>query len=282
MIAGPTAPTDPLAAGGAARGPLGRRRVARIRVVSRPERLAIGTVAIVAMLVFWQFAADEHWINPLAASSPSAIWHAAGSLISTGVLGKAVAETAGLFGVGFGFSLLVGLGVGIVVGWNPRVDAAVDPFVSILYAAPRIALTPLITVWVGIGFTAQVVIVFLTAVFPIIINVAAGVRTLDRNCFNVARSFLGTNIDVLRTVALPGAVPSIISGVRQGLAQALIGVVVAEYFVGQNGVGGLIVASGFTLNTANAFVGVFVFAGASLVLTGILKAFAQRADRWRI
>jgi ABC-type nitrate/sulfonate/bicarbonate transport system permease component len=258
------------------------RRVANLRVLATWQRVLIGTVAVAVALGFWQLAADEQWINPLVSSSPSGIVRAAAQLNRSGTLGTAVGQTAELFAVGFGISLVTGLALGLVLGWYKYVEAALDPFVSILYASPRIAIIPLITVWAGIGFTAQVVIVWLTAVFPIIINVAAGVSAVDRDYLRVARSFLATNRDVLFAVAIPGALPSVIAGVRQGLAQGLIGVVVAEYFVGDNGIGGLIFNAGQTLETGNAFVGVIIFAAAALVLTAALRAIERRFSGWRL
>lgn len=257
------------------------RRVANLRSLATWQRMVIGTVAVVAVLAFWQLAADRHWVNPLVSSSPSGVVRAGSQLTRSGTLGQAVAQTAVLFAVGFGISLVTGLALGLILGWYKYVEAALDPFVSILYASPRIAIIPLITVWAGIGFTAQVVIVWLTAVFPIIINVAAGVSAVDRDYLRVARSFLATNRDVLFAVAIPGALPSVIAGIRQGLAQGLIGVVVAEYFVGDNGIGGLIFNAGQTLQTGNAFVGVIIFAAAALVLTATLRAIERRFSGWR-
>ncbi len=259
-----------------------RRRVANLRRPATWQRVLIGTIAVVVVLGFWQLAADEHWINPLVSSSPSGIVRSGAQLTSAGTLGQAVASTAELFAVGFGISLVTGLALGLILGWYKYVDAALDPFVSILYASPRIAIIPLITVWAGIGFTAQVVIVWLTAVFPIIINVASGVSAVDRDYVQVARSFLATNRDVLFAVAIPGALPSVIAGIRQGLAQGLIGVVVAEYFVGDNGIGGLIFNAGQTLETGNAFVGVIIFAAAALILTAALRSIERRFSGWRI
>jgi ABC-type nitrate/sulfonate/bicarbonate transport system permease component len=98
---------------------------------------------------------------------------------------------------------------------------------------------------------------------------------------SVARSFRATGWDVLRTIALPGAVPGILAGVRQAVALALIGVVVAEYFVGNDGLGGMIVNSGQTLDTAEAYVGVVIFAAAAIFMNAAIKALERRLSRWR-
>lgn len=258
-----------------------RRRIAVRRDVSRRETFLLGALGIVVLLAAWQIAASAGLINPLAASSPAEVWRAAKQLVSDGTLGPRVASSAVLFGAGFGLSVVVGLVVGMILGWYRRLNAFLDPWVSLLYATPRLALIPLVVVWIGVGFTARVVVVFTIAVFPIIINVAAGVNAIERDHLQVARSFLATNKDVLMTIALPGAIPSIVSGIRQGMILSLIGVVVAEYFIGSTGVGGLIFQAGLTLQTAQAFVGALVFALAALALTVLLQMLERRLDRWR-
>jgi NitT/TauT family transport system permease protein len=111
--------------------------------------------------------------------------------------------------------------------------------------------------------------------------VQAGVAAADRNLIQVARGYLGTDFDVLRTVALPGAVPHIISGVRQGIAQGLIGVVVAEYLIGSQGIGGLIVSAGQSLDDSSAFVGVIIMSLAAVILTMLLRWVERRLSYWR-
>lgn len=251
------------------------------RTLSARERMALGAAGVIVVLAIWQVLSEAHVIDPLVASSPSEIAKAAWKLITDGTLWPAVLSSARLFAIGFGVSLIIGLALGVVLGWYRRVEAVIDPWISILYATPRIALIPLFLVWTGIGLTTQVLIVITVAVFPIVINVAAGVSAIDRDHLLVARSFLATDADVLRTVALPGAMPLVISGIRQGISQALIGVVVAEYFVGNTGVGGLIFNAGQTLDTADAFVGAIVFALAALVLTGLLRRVERRLEDWR-
>lgn len=266
----------------AERQPFWRRVAAdRSKELSKWSKFGYGVTGIVLVLVIWQALASEHVLNELIFSSPLGVLKAARALYDNGTLGTSVAQSAQLFGIAFGLALVIGVGGGIVIGWYRRVGAIVDPLVSIMYAAPRVALIPVITVWVGIGFEAQVITVLLIAVFPIMINVQTGVSSTDRNLVQVARGYLGTNFDVLRTVALPGAVPHIISGVRQGLAQALIGVVVAEYLIGSLGIGGLIVSAGQSLDSASAFVGVFIMSFAALILTMALRRLERRLDHWR-
>lgn len=263
------------------RGGLERRRVATRREQSRAERLLLGALGIVVVLGVWQLLSSVGVLDPLIASSPRNIVESARDLVDLGVLGPAVLSTLKLFAIGFGIALASGLLIGVALGWYQRANALLDPWVSILYATPRLALIPVIMAWLGVGLKSQIVIVWLIAVFPVIVNVSAGVAAIDRDHLRVARSFLASNRDVLRTVAIPGAMPMVLAGVRQGMMLGLTGVVVAEYFVGNSGVGGLIVKAGLTLETGQAFVGAIIFAIGALVLTAALRVVERRVNRWR-
>jgi NitT/TauT family transport system permease protein len=275
-----------LSAGTLDRGPTKavarRRRVASTSVIRGRTRVALGFAGVVIVLGAWEAAYRLGIVSKITGSSPSQIGVGARDLVHHHLLFSAIWSSAKLFLVGFSLCVGVGLVVGLVLGWYRRLHAVFDPWVTMLYAAPRLALIPLVVVWVGIGFEAQVVIVFLVGVFPMIINTMAGVMAMDRAHFRVARSFLATNRQVLLTIALPGALPFIISGIRQTLVLSLTGVVVAEYFLGETGVGGLIFKSGQVLETGQAFVGVAIFCFAAVVLTIVLSAVEKRFDKWRV
>lgn len=260
----------------------GRRRTIGNRVeLPRRRRLVLGLIGLCVVLGLWELAAQEGWINSLVTSSPSQMVSSGRELWNDGTLLPAIGSTASLFGIGFGVSILIGLPVGALLGWYRTLNAVVDPWVSILYASPRIAFIPILTVWLGVGQTAQVALVVLMAAFPILINVASGVSSVDRDHLQVARSFLASNRDILLSVALPGSVPAIISGIRQGLVQGLVGTVVAEYFIGTTGLGGVIIQAGQSLQTGEAIFCTLLFALAALVLTAMLGALERRLDRWR-
>lgn len=257
------------------------RKVASRPTLMRRRRIMLGATGIVGFLVGWELIVRWGGMDPAFTSSPVLIWQKAIELAEIGVLWPAVLSTAKLFSIGFGISLVLGLSLGVLLGWYRPARALLDPWVSILYAAPRIAFIPLIVVWSGAGLKAQIVVVVINAVFPILINTAAGVDAIDRQHLRVAQSFGASNAAVLRTVAIPGAMPIVIAGIRNGMMTALLGTVVAEYFVGLTGVGGLIFNAGLTLDTSGAFVGAVIFSLAALVLSALLGAWQARADRWR-
>jgi len=131
---------------------------------------------------------------------------------------------------GFTLAVLFGIPFGIMSGWYKRFFYVTEPFVASLYATPRVSLLPLIIIWVGIGIMSKVVIIFLAAIFPVLINTRDGVKTTPQNLLNAARSFGASHGQMFRTVVLPSTVPFIISGLRLAVGRALIGVFVGELY----------------------------------------------------
>ena len=251
------------------------------RLSSRMAHRLIGIASVVGLLILWQVLADAHVLNPLTASDPSSVWTQAKLMVNDGTLGSAVWASAGLFGLGMAISIGIGIVFGIILGWWRILGSIFDPVVAILNSTPLIALLPLVLVWFGIGFTSQVVMVVLVSVFPLLVNVMAGTRQVDPGLLRLAKSFRGSQLAVLRTLVLPSLVPYIVTGLRLAAAGGFIGMTVAEYFEGNNGIGGLILREGTTLNTAGTFVGVVVLAGASLTLLAFIRFLERRVSGWR-
>src|SRR6185312_8644404 len=160
-------------------------------------------------------------------------------------------------------------------------NAVLDPFVNFFYATPRVALLPLMIIWLGIGINSKFAIVYLGAIFAILINTITGMRALDASQIKMARSFGARDLQVFKTVALPGSVPFILGGIRLGLGHALVGIVVGELYAATAGVGYLIAVAGNTFQTDKVFVGIVVIAGAGMLLTAIFKRIEDHYDSWR-
>jgi len=251
------------------------------RPLSSARRLALGAIGVLVLLGVWELVARLEIVNPYLSSSPSLIVQRAVVLIGNGDLAAAGLSTLNLYAIGMLISIGIGTTLGVALGWFRTVRALLDPLVSVLYAAPRIAFIPLIIVWVGAGIRTQIVMVVLNAVFPIIVSTMAGISNYDRQLASVSRSFGGGNLWVLRTIALPGAVPFLLAGLRQGMMAGLLGTVVAEYFIGVTGIGGMIFNAGLVLDTSTVFVGALTFSLAAIVLTGLLNLVSARVSKWR-
>jgi NitT/TauT family transport system permease protein len=255
----------------------GRRR----SFFQRHDGAILGTAAVVCALIVWQALWSAGLISPLFFSGPSAIVSRFYEVLVAETLLSDLAYSGRNFVVGFALALAVGVLVGVLLGWYRTPRLLLDPFLSGFYATPRIALIPLIIIWFGIGVWSKVFIIFMSAVFPILINTIAGVKAIDADLLRAARAFCATDRQIFTTVALPGAVPFILAGVRQGVAHGLIGVVVGELFAGSEGIGFMISYAAQNFATDLLFVGVLVVAGAGIALTSLADRVQQRFSRWR-
>jgi ABC-type nitrate/sulfonate/bicarbonate transport system permease component len=141
---------------------------------------------------------------------------------------------------------------------------------------------PVLIIWFGIGLPSKIAVVFLGAVFPIMINTAAGVRTVDRSLIQAARAFNATDRQLFLTVNLPACVPFVLSGMRLAVGQGLIGVFVGELLGAQHGIGLLVANAGASFQTATVLAGVALIAMAGVVLTNLLGLAERRFSSWRV
>ena len=247
----------------------------------RYEPLVIGTVAVAVFFTVWQGVASARIWSPLFLPGPSDVWVAFVELVKDGELATDIAVSGQEFGIGYALAALVGIPFGLLLGWYPRLRYVFDPFITFFYATPRIVLIPLFIIWLGIGVESKIAVIYLGAVFAILINTMAGVRSLDASLLRVARSFGAGDLHIFRTIALPGSVPFILTGMRLGIGHALIGVVVAEYVAAQHGLGRMMMIAGNTFQSPKVFVGLFMIAFAGLVLTYALQRLERHFDAWR-
>ncbi len=248
------------------------------------ERPLLGGVCIVLPLVAWE-AVPRILPLPQGAklffATPSHIVVALLRLVQSGEFQRHFAVSAVEFLLGLGCAVAVGLPLGIVLGRSRTLDAALDPYVTALNATPRIVWIPLLILWFGLGIWSKVAVVFLGAVFPLLINTYEGVRSTDRVLVNVVRSFGAREWQVTRMVVLPQALPYIVAGLRLAIGRAILGVVVGEFFGASRGLGYLIASAASNYQPDVMFAGVGVFMALSLILTFSVQAVESRLIRWR-
>jgi NitT/TauT family transport system permease protein len=250
-------------------------------IYRRHEAAILGGAAVLVVLAAWEAAWRAGFISPLFFSGPSAITSRFREDLEHGTLLADMAYSGRNFAVGFTLAAAGGVVLGVLVGWYRRLRLLLEPFVAALYATPRIAMIPLIILWFGIGVPSKVFVVFLSAFFPILVNTVAGVKALDDDLLRAARAFCASDRQIFATVAIPGSVPFILTGVRQGVAHGLIGVVVGEMFAGSQGIGFMIAYGGQTFATDTLFVGVAIIAFAGIVLSWLAERLQNRFSRWR-
>jgi ABC-type nitrate/sulfonate/bicarbonate transport system permease component len=247
----------------------------------RNEKWLLGSASMLLFLAFWELAVAAGWVNPLFTSSPSRIAMTAVEMFTDGSIYGHLRVSGIEFVIGFGLAIFIGVPLGFLMGWYSRLNAVLDPFVSALYATPRIALLPLVVIWFGIGLGSKIVIVFLGAIFPILVNTITGVRTIDADFIKVARSFNATDPQMFLTVALPSSIPMLLTGLRLGLGHALVGIVVAEMYGASEGIGYLIAVAGARFQTDKVMVGIIIIAALGVTMTELLRYAERRFERWR-
>jgi ABC-type nitrate/sulfonate/bicarbonate transport system permease component len=248
---------------------------------ARHEHALIGTVSMLVFLAFWETSVALDWVNPLFTSAPSRIVRTGYDMFADGSIYPHIEVSGTEFLLGYGAAIVIGVPLGILMGWYGRINAVLDPFVSALYATPRIALLPLLMIWFGIGLMSKVAIVFLGAIFPILVNTITGMRTLNADFVKVARSFGASDRQMFLTVALPSSVPLLLTGLRLGLGHALVGIVVGEMYGATHGLGFLIATSGARFQTDKVMVGIILIASAGVAMTELLRLIERRYEGWR-
>src|ERR1700677_4179197 len=247
----------------------------------RHEALILGGSAVAITIGVWQALWSAGKISPLFLSGPSAIAKQFVFGLQHGTLLSDMAYSGTNFAIGFALALAAGVVLGVIIGWYRRVRLLFDPFLNALYATPRVAMVPLIIIWFGIGMWSKVFIVFISAFFPVLVNTIGGIRAIDRDLLRCARAFCASDRQIFATVAIPGAVPFILTGIRQGVALGLIGVVVGEMFGGSQGIGFMVAYGGQTFATDTLFVGVIIIAYADVLLTAATEKLERHFSRWR-
>jgi NitT/TauT family transport system permease protein len=246
------------------------------------EKKILGTLAVGLFLLIWELVGNTfQLINPMFMSAPSLILKAGVQLFTSGEIWNDLAVSGIEFGWGYFLSVVVGIPVGIAIGWYKKFAYICDPFVNAMNATPRVALLPLIIIWLGIGILSKVGIIFLGAVFPLIINTRDGVKTTPANLLNAARSFGASEWQIFKSVVVPSTVPFILTGLRLAIGRALIGVMVGELYAATAGIGFMITVAGATFQTDKVFVGVLVFAISGMVATELIDKAERRFDKWR-
>ena len=246
------------------------------------EKKLLGIAGVVTFLVVWELVGNVlQLINPMFMSAPSLIFTAAVGMFSSGEIYNDLYVSGIELFWGFLLSALVAVPFGIMVGWYKRMAYIFDPFINAMNATPRVALLPLVIIWLGIGILSKVGIIFLGAVFPILINTRDGVKTTPYNLLTAARSFGASEWTLFKTVVLPSTIPFILTGLRLGLGRAIVGVMVGELYAATAGIGFMITVAGATFQTDKVFVGVLIFALTGMMGMELLTRIEKRFDKWR-
>jgi NitT/TauT family transport system permease protein len=251
--------------------------------VARPPRPAwlLGTLAFSTIGLAWELVARLGWVPPLFLPAPSAILAEAVRMARSGELLRHVAVSLARVASGFVLGAAVGTGLGVLLGWSRVLWAVGNPIIAATYPIPKIALLPLMILWLGIGETPKVVMIALGVFFPVVINAYAGVRGTDPLMVKAARSLGASPWQVVLKVVLPSALPTILAGYRVGTGIALLLVVSAEMINATSGIGFLILNSGDLMLTGKLMVGLAVLSLLGLASTSGLRALEAWLAPWK-
>lgn len=248
--------------------------------VNRDRLLAI--LSPVALVLLWEGAARAGWLNAFFFPPPSSVVGAIVGLMRTGELPADIAATASRVLVGFALGFVPAALVGLLMGLSPVLRAILLPLASLTYAVPKLAVLPLFLVIFGLSERSKVAMIVASTFFFVLLNAMAGVLAIDRLHLDVARSFKASGWQIVRTVALPGALPFVIAGARLALVSALLVAVGSEFVIpGGAGIGTRIWLSWQVLDIERMYAGLIAAALLGILLNGLMDELERRLLPYR-
>jgi ABC-type nitrate/sulfonate/bicarbonate transport system permease component len=250
--------------------------------LERYNKVLLGALSVAMFFAAWQAVFLVVPFNPLFISKPNLILESFFALLIDGDLLRDLAISAVPFFYGFGAATVVGVTIGVIMGWRARVRYALDPLMTIFYASPLVALAPLVIVFFGVGVSGKAIIIFLLSVFPFIFNAQAGVQAVDRLLINVVRSLGGSERDLYFKVIVPSVLPYIVAGARIAVGRGLIGILVGEFFAASEGIGYAIARFGDLFALDKMFACILCIMVIAVVMTEGIRWAERAAFPWRV
>jgi ABC-type nitrate/sulfonate/bicarbonate transport system permease component len=246
------------------------------------RRLWLALCSVLFLIGCWEFVLTYIFpVDPFFFTKPSLIGAAFREQVQGSKLWHDLAVSSQAFLWGFTCAVIVGIPVGLVMGWRRRVEYSLDPFLTALYASPLVALAPLFIIVFGVGVLGKAALVFLLAIFPFIFNTFAGVKSTDALLINVIRSFGGTEKDLYLKAILPSTMPYIIAGARIAIGRGLVGIIVGEFYAASEGIGFAISQAGDTYRLPDMFVGIIILSLIAIILTELMRRLELTLAPWR-
>jgi NitT/TauT family transport system permease protein len=239
------------------------------------------TGSVVVVLAAWQAAGQLGVIDPSYTSTPTAIVEAGVEMARSGELWSNAQITLVEFLVGFVLAAVVGVPLGMLMGWRLRLRQTLEPALVALYVTPSLALLPLIVLALGIGPVSKIAMVFVEAVITIVVNSMAGIRETDPRLVQAARSFCAGDLAVFGKVLFPSALPTIVAGLRLGAGRGVIAVIIAELYGGTQGLGLQISTYGQSFVIAPLLFLTLLVAVFGYAVSSALRATERRVSSWK-
>ena len=245
-------------------------------VSSSNHRILISSLTVIVFLMIWEIAPRAGWADATYTSQPSRVLSAGLEILRTGGFVHDVYVSLSEFTIGFALAIGIGVPLGLLLGRFLVLRYLLDPPIMAIYATPHLALLPIIVLWLGIGMQSKIAVAFIGGVIPILVNTMAGVRGVERSWVVAARSFCAGEWDVFVKVILPASLLSVVMGIRLGLSRAVLGVVVAEMYQSQAGVGNKIMRYGSEFRTDYLLFDVLLVSLFGFAATSAVRALEER------
>jgi NitT/TauT family transport system permease protein len=240
--------------------------------------VAVRVISLVSVLVLWQIFGAK--IDQTLFTTPIAIFYAAIDMIGSGELWTFLAPSLVVLAIGLGLAAVIGIAIGLILARFWLLDVGFGVYITFLYSIPSVALVPLIVLWAGFDLMAKVLICFMFAFFPMVINTYQGVKNVDHKLIEVGRSFRCTERQLWTNIVLPGALPFIVTGLRLAVGRGLIGMVLADLYTAISGIGYLIVRTASTYQVDKMFVPIVTLGLLGVVLTACVRFIEVRVAPW--
>jgi NitT/TauT family transport system permease protein len=263
---------EPAQVEAAAAAPSGWRVAFPARAAWFKNKWVLRGLSLAIVLLLWQLIGRTF---PTAASYPSQIFDEA-IHNSRSRIAPAFRETLSSFLLAFAICVVAGIPIGLLMARSRIVELALRPYVSILYATPIVVFIPLLIIYLGVTFELRLVAALLVGIFPIILNTYIGAQQVERDLLDAGRAFNGSELQILRTVVVPGSLPYIFAGMRIGFGHAMVATIVAEMEGTVAGVGGMIDNYANNLEIAAMWVLILLLGAFSVLGSTLLRA----AEKW--
>lgn len=241
----------------------------------------LAVLNLTIFFVAWQLFASANIVSPLFLPTVTDMLRALGKGFGDGTLTSALLYSLKSFGIGLGFACAVGIPLGLVMGASRVVYTIFSPYVWSMQSLPRVAIMPLLILFFGFDIKAELMLIFLSAVFPITINCMAGVQTVEPSLIRAGRVFGAGKVDIYRRVIFPYTLPFVLAGVNQGMSRGLVGMIIAEIFGGNKGMGYVIQRAGETFDSPLLYGALLLLVIVALTFVQGVRRLETKAAPWR-
>jgi NitT/TauT family transport system permease protein len=242
------------------------------------RNLGIRLLSLAVFLLLWEWAGAN--IDPVLFTTPTAVAKAAVEMIGSGELWTYLWPSLKVLAIGFSLACVFGIGIGLLLARYEILDVALSVYITFLYSIPSVALVPLVVLWAGFETSAKVIILFMFAFFPMVINTYQGVKAVDPKLVEVGRAFRCSERQLWGNIVLPAALPFIVTGLRLALGRGLIGMVLADLYTAISGIGYLIVRTASTYQVNKMFVPIVTLGLLGVTLTALLRLAEKYVAPW--